>query len=188
MSDPKFAAMAARFSAKPHGTRHRYLSGCRCVPCRAANSRYETARAADRKAGDWNGYVSANAARAHILRLGRAGVGQKLIVAACDVPYSIVHSIATGRRLRIRARTERRIVAVDATVRGDNSLVDSAATWRLLDRLLEGGYSKVQLARWIVGPHARSLQLKRGRITARTASRVERVYQMLQDGKLRRDR
>lgn len=44
---------------RSHGDRLKYLAGCRCVPCRAANSRYEVARAAARKAGDWNGLVPA---------------------------------------------------------------------------------------------------------------------------------
>ena len=29
---------------KPHGTRLKYMGGCKCMLCRAANSRYETER------------------------------------------------------------------------------------------------------------------------------------------------
>ena len=40
-----------RIAALPHGVRARYSIGCRCVPCRKANSEYESARARARKAG-----------------------------------------------------------------------------------------------------------------------------------------
>ena len=60
MISPKdSASIRVRFAAEPHGTRHRYLSGCKCVPCRAANSRYSTERAAAQRAGDWRGFVPA---------------------------------------------------------------------------------------------------------------------------------
>ncbi len=38
-----------------HGTRARYVSGCRCDDCRRANRLYERARYAARAGGDWNG-------------------------------------------------------------------------------------------------------------------------------------
>ena len=64
---------AADLSAtKPHGTRLKYMGGCKCMLCRAANSRYETERAVARKNGDWNGIVDARAARRHILKLSKA--------------------------------------------------------------------------------------------------------------------
>jgi len=40
-----------------------------------ANSRYETERAVARKNGDWNGIVDARAARRHISKLSKAGIG-----------------------------------------------------------------------------------------------------------------
>lgn len=57
---------------RPHGDRLRYMAGCRCKECRAANTAYETQRALARKAGDWNGVVSAARARSHIAVLSAA--------------------------------------------------------------------------------------------------------------------
>jgi hypothetical protein len=58
----------------------------------------------------------------------------------------------------------------------------------MLDELLEQGYTRVQLARWL-GSKAKmpSLQLKTDFVTARSAMRVERMYEAVKAGKLRRD-
>lgn len=57
ISSKDFASIRVRFAEEPHGTRHRYLGGCRCLPCRAANSRYSCERAAAQRAGDCRGFV-----------------------------------------------------------------------------------------------------------------------------------
>lgn len=48
---------------RPHGTRLKYVGGCRCDACRSANSAYERDRQLARKHGDWNGLASARRAR-----------------------------------------------------------------------------------------------------------------------------
>lgn len=83
---------------RPHGTRARYASGCRCLPCRAANSRYQSERLRARRSGDWNGVVCSDRARRHIETLRGRGIGYKQIAAAADLPTSIVWGIKTGAR------------------------------------------------------------------------------------------
>ena len=61
--EQRIAALKARAVAKPHGTRARYSAGCKCMFCRAANSRYKVARALERKNGNANPIVSAERAR-----------------------------------------------------------------------------------------------------------------------------
>ena len=188
MADPKFEVLRVRCAERPHGTRLRYVGGCRCVPCRAANSRYETGRALARASGDWNGIVSATRARQHIERLSAAGVGGKALSAASGVPYSIVCRIKDGRQLKIRARTEARILAVDEAAIADGALVDAGRARRMVQELVQQGYTKAQMAQWM-GYKRPVLQfLKTRHITARTASRVERMVALLRAGKLRRDR
>lgn len=165
-------------AARPHGTRLRYLSGCRCVPCRAANSRYETARAAARKAGEWNGCVDAAPARAHLLKLGRQGVGYKSVAAAASVAVSVVAKIRSGERRQVRSLTARRILAVTADARADASTVPAGPTWRRIHQLLEEGYTKGRLAREL-GATRPALQLGRRRVLASTAVRVERLHRRL---------
>jgi hypothetical protein len=181
-----FDSMRTACAGKPHGTRQRYVSGCRCGPCRSANSRYECERARARAAGDWNGYVSAGAARDHVLALGEQGIGYKSVAAAADVATSIVAKIRSGDREQIRRRTERRILAVDQAAVADGALVDARPGWKKIRDLLSRGFTRVQLAEWI--GNKGSLQLGRQRMTARSASRVERMVRLLEAGKLRRTR
>lgn len=168
----------ARLAERPHGTRLRYLGGCRCVPCRAANSRYQTERSALRRAGEWNGIVDAAPAAANIFLLSRQGVGYKSVADAAGVSRSIVAKIRSGERKHIRAATARRILAVTADARADASTVPAGPTWRRVRLLLEEGYTKARLAREL-GAQTPALQLGRRRVLAITAVRVERLYRKL---------
>lgn len=107
----------------PHGTRVRYMTGCKCMLCRAANSRYETERALARKNGDWNGLVFADRARAHIKMLSRRGIGRDLVADVSGISRSMIADIKACRKLRIRARTEKRILAVSEEARASRTLV-----------------------------------------------------------------
>jgi len=162
--------------AFPHGTRSAYVRGCRCAPCTAANALYALGRyRARRLKDDWNDLVPAEAARAHILKLSKAGVGRRAIAAASDVSSSALAQIRAGRSHRIRARTARRILAVDVGCRADASLVSAKGTWRLIGLLIEEGFTKAELARRI-GLASPALQFRKGRVLARTALRVKKLY------------
>lgn len=159
----------------PCGTRVRYVRGCRCDACRAANTQYERERGAARRAGDWNGLVDARLARAHLRKLSRQGVGRRAVAAASDVAESLLCDIRAGRKTRIRARTERRILAVTPAMASDRALVDATPTWELLEELLEEGFTEAQLARWL-GYETPRLQLGRERVTARNAHDVQVLH------------
>lgn len=167
-----------RLAERPHGTRLRYMGGCRCVPCRAANSRYETERAAARKRGEWAGVVPAAPARAHLLKLSRLGIGYKSVAAAAGVALSVAAKIRSGERVQVRATTLRRILAVDAGARADASTVPAGPTWRRIGQLLEEGYTRGRIAREL-GAKRPCLQLGRHRVLASTALRVERLHRRL---------
>lgn len=164
-------------ASRQHGDRLRYMSGCRCGECRAANSRYERVRQKARKAGDWNGIVPSDKARAHIRKLARQGVGRRSISAAADVPDSIVFAIRAGKKPHIRARTERKILAVTPAMRGDRSLVPAGPLWRRIGLLLEEGYTKTQLAKML--GYAAALQFNKRRVTARSDADVAALYRRL---------
>lgn len=163
---------------REHGDRLKYIGGCRCDLCRAANSRYESERQRLRKAGDWNGVVPAAKARAHLKRLSRQGIGRRSVQAATDIADSILLKIRNGERKQIRARTERKILAVNKAVAGDRSLVSAAATWRLIDDLLDEGYTKTFIARRM-GYKSRALQVGKEQCTVRMAADIERVHREL---------
>ena len=162
---------------RAHGERLRYMAGCRCLKCRMANSNYETGRAAARRRGEWNGLVDAALARAHLLKLRRKGIGYKTAADAASVARSTVAKILSGERKRMRAQALKRILAVTPAARADSSCVPAARTWRLIEELLEEGFSKAALAREILGnPKARALQIRRRFVLARTQAAVERVW------------
>jgi hypothetical protein len=167
-----------RLAERPHGTRLRYISGCRCVPCRAANSRYETERLAARKRGEWNGIVCSDRARAHLLALSGAGVGRRAVGEASGVAITVIQQVRSGRRPQIRAATERRILAVDRQALADGARVPAGPTWRRVRELLAEGYTKARIAREL-GAQKPALQLGRRRVLAITAVRVERLHRRL---------
>ena len=182
----KFDQMRQACLNRPHGTRDRYMAGCRCVPCRAANSRYACERAIARSAGDWNGIVDAAPARKHLRKLSASGVGRDSVAAATGISGTILFAITSGERRQIRARTLRKILATDQSIAGDHALVDAGPTWKLLDVLLEDGYSKAQIARWL-GLKCK-IQFRRHTVTVRNAHKVQRMYDDVRAGRLRRDR
>lgn len=161
---------------KPHGTRIKYLGGCRCLPCRCAFSNYETARARARKNGDWNGNVSTDAAREHILALSADGIGYKTVAKLSGVSKTIIFQIRSGSKRLIWARTERKILAV--TGAGDHAgaaLVDAEETWRLIDELIEEGFTKARISREL-GHKTRALQIGKTQCLARTARAVRALW------------
>jgi hypothetical protein len=181
----RLAQLRTYASRAQHGTRGRYMVGCRCLQCRAANSNYCVQREHERQAGDTRSIVSAFNARAHMLALSRIGIGYKAIADASGVACSVAQRIFSGDQVHIRQDTERRILATDEGARADGSLVDGAKAWRQIESLLEDGYTKQQLAHWL-GYKGKTLQLRRGRMTARNASRIERLARLIEEGKLKR--
>jgi hypothetical protein len=182
----RIAALKESCAGKPHGTRARYKTGCRCMVCRAANSRYNCARERARRDGDRRDLVPVTRVLRHLRVLSRRGVGYKAVADAAGISRSTLGAILMGRRTRIRMHRERAILAVDAGARSGGSLVCAQRTWRRIEKLLEAGYSKAQIARWCGWKY--SIQLSHDVITARNAMRVERVANLIEAGRLRRDR
>jgi hypothetical protein len=165
-------------ATREHGDRLRYLGGCRCFDCRRANTAYEAARKVARAAGDWNGIVSAEKARDHMKMLSSQGVGRRSVAAASDVADSVLMEVITGRKARIRARTERAILAVTTEAAADHALVPAKATWKLINRMLKDGHTKAGLAAKL-GYKSPALQLKTDFVTVRNAHLVERLADQL---------
>jgi len=163
---------------RPHGDRLRYIGGCRCDACRAANTAYERSRNAARAAGDWNGIVSADKARRHIKKLSKLGVGRRAVAAATDISDTILFEIRSGTRKNIRARTERLILAVTTDVRGEAFLVPAGPTWALIDELIAAGHTKSEIALGI-GRKTPALQLDKTTITLRNEAAVKRLHARL---------
>jgi hypothetical protein len=184
--ESRIAKLIASCATKPHGERARYMAGCRCLPCRAAHARYNADCERRIRNGITNKLVPADRAREHLVNLSRKGIGRHAVRAATDIAESILHQITQGRRLHICEAAERRILAVDESVRSDHSLMDARTIWKLLDELIDRGYSRAQLARWL-GKRSPALQISRGKMLAVQGLQIQRLYARLQAGLLRRD-
>ncbi len=164
----------------PHGTRARYVNGCRCGGCRAANSEYERLRYRQRKLGraEPGHLVAATRARRHLLALRAAGTGRRAVAEASGVPASTVADVASGKKLHLRASTEARLLAVEPVVQG-GTLVPAGPTAALLADLERRGWTEAELAARMGLVDGR-LQLNRaGKVLARTAQQVRRLHWQL---------
>lgn len=179
MSARGLRSAAELADGKPCGTRVRYYAGCRCDACRRANTEYERERAEARARGEGNGLVSAERARGHLQKLSRSGVGRKTAADAAKVAASVVSLIVDGQRLKIRAQTERRILAVTPATAADGARVSARATWRLLDELIAAGYSQARIASEVLGRPVRSLQISRYLVEVRTVAMVRAAYERM---------
>lgn len=180
---PTMAARGLRSAAdlaagKPCGTRVRYYAGCRCQACRAANTAYARERQAARARGEGNHIVSAEPAREHLAWLSAQGVGHKTAADAAKVAGSIVTKIVYGQRTKIRAQTERRILAVTVDTAMDGARIDAAPTKRLLAELRACGYTNVVIASELLGRRVRGLQIgKSPTVEVRTAALVRALHE-----------
>jgi hypothetical protein len=172
LKDPR--VLGARRS---HGSRLRYLSGCKCLKCRMANSNYEALRARARKNGDWNGLIDTIRVREHLFALSRAGVGYKSVADAADVGRTCLMLVRQGKRHHIRARAAKRVLAVTSAAIADGALVRAERTWRLIKQLLAEGFTQTRIAREL-GSQARApaLQLRRDFVLASSALKVEKLW------------
>lgn len=167
------------FASRPHGSRVRYVAGCRCVPCRAANSRYQSSRLLAIARGDGNRIVDAAPALARIRELSRRGMGYRQVAAAAGVPTSTVSAIRGGRKRRIREATARRILAVPCR-RAPGALIPAGPSWKLLDKLVADGYPRIRLAFWLGQTRSNGLQLSRRFVCMRTARMIRALYDCLE--------
>ena len=160
-----------------HGTRARYVHWhCRCAPCRKSNTEYAKVRALALIAGDNNGLVSAAAAQAHLNALSAQGIGKRAVAAASDVSLTVLQDVRNGTKTHIRARTERRILAVDAGAMSDHAHVPAKETRAAMRELLRHGLTKREIAARL-GSTAEvpALQLTRRHVTALNAMKVRKL-------------
>lgn len=228
-----------------HGTRSRYVAGCRCADCTRANTEAYRARRAKvaaaansvrpsgppgrgvvvragfrhtvrtcpgangapcvrspptwlrgshtvcsrcvERATIWNGNVPVDPARAHLLRLRRAGVGYKSVAAACDVSGHVLAKVLAGRGT-VRAETVRRVLRVDAGARADHALAPPSSVARMrrvLDRLVRAGFRKGEIAQ-LLGSKRKALVIgqKRGALVS-TVAAVDRLWRKWERGEVR---
>ena len=168
------------------GTVRAYNRGCRCLRCGRAYSLYRTDRRQAQKRGETRRYIPIAKVQRHLKKLSRQGVGYRAVAAVLDVCPTYIQSVKVGRRRKcIREHIAKRILAVDAGAVSDSALVNSSKSWKVLNKLLERGYSGRQLGRWL-GSRFGRLPERGHRMTARMVRNVEQLYKRLNEGRLKR--
>ena len=134
----------------------------------------------------WNGLVSAGPARAHLMKLRRAGVGYKSVAAASDVGKTVLCGVLDRSVTQIRAETAKRILAVDADARADASIVTAQRMNRQITEMRGAGFTLRALAHLLGYAHPDAvLQLGiRPRALAVTRRRVDRLYRKWRRGEV----
>lgn len=183
-AEERIAKLKRAAESLPCGKRAKFIAGCRCEACHEANRVYMRALYRRRKAGDLNPIVSAAPARAHIRKLSKQGVGNRSIADIVGIQVRRISAIRNGTRKKLRKKTVDAILSIDKTAATGRALIDATDTWKLLDELVERGYSKAQLGRWL---HNTDLQVAKDRVTADLAARVKKLVVLLNSGKLKRE-
>lgn len=106
------------------------------------------------------------------------GVGKRAVAAASDVALSVVDGVRSGRKARIRARTERRLLAVTADMVSDGALTSARRGLQLIEALRQEGFSKAELARRL-GYATPALQFKGSRMRVRSMARLGALHSRL---------
>lgn len=141
-----------------HGTHACYvLDRCRCVPCTAANSAYESQRTRAIAYGRTD-MVDAAPVRAHLARLTAAGMGFKQLTKVHGIASGTITKIVYGVHgdkprppaRRVRKDTADRILAIPLPRLEDlapNQIVNGTGTRRRIESLHALGWSAAALAR-----------------------------------------
>lgn len=145
----------------------------------------EVCAACVERATVWDGLVDAKRALRHLRQLSRAGVGYVSVAEASDVCKTVLAEILAGKP-RIRASTERKILAVDRDAIADHGLVDAKRTRELFAKLRARGFTLRHLAELLeYSSPATSAQVAgRDRVTAATERRIERIWRRAQLGEI----
>lgn len=125
--------------------------------------------------------VDATAAREHVFRLARRGVGYKQVADAAHLSPGVVLLIRTGERASIRPETACAILGVSEDARADHGLVSSTRTRALIRKMLARGFTKAALGRLLGATTARpTLQIGiRDEVTLANAAKVERLWKRI---------
>lgn len=109
---------------RQHGTHARYHhgpnqndqpGGCRCQPCRSANTTYQQQRRRNIAYGRWPTaqYLDAAPVRAHLHQLQAAHIDLKHVATTAGLSTNTVWRIAAGRTTKVRPRIHAAILAIN---------------------------------------------------------------------------
>lgn len=177
MSSTSIARLKDSLAAydRPHGTRSRYQSGCRCLPCRVESARYARALVERLKNGEANPIISAGRACRRLRTLAKHGMGLIVISQATGINRRTLGNIRCGSVKRTRKATSDTICRVSLSDVSDYSLVPAKPVWRMIDNLRIEGYSYRQLE-LKTGIGYQAMWARKPCVRAVTKMKVEKFY------------
>lgn len=180
MRPPTLATAEILAANKPHGTRIRYMGGCRCLPCRASNSRYECARAVQRRLGLGSHLVPARASRCRLIELSRRGIGRRSVSNATGISETVLSKIKSGRRSQVRALTEKKILELRGNTPPRSAIVPATDAWTMIRKLMSEGFTKRELSNRL--GYRSYIQFNPRRMTLRNVSKVRAFFRLIMAG------
>lgn len=138
----------------------------------------------------WNGLVDVGPAREHLRKLSQAGVGYKAVADAASVAYSLTGGIAMGAIRKCRARTLRKILAVDAGARADHSIISSKRLVKNFRWLTEIGFTLRELGKLLGYKSATAANVlllnarRSGHVVAINDAKIERLRKRVDAGEI----
>ena len=153
-----------------HGTRARYLRGCKCAECREANRVYGRAYKDAAARGIRRTVPTARVLR-HVEKLHAAGVEYRAIARAAECCTSVLVAIVNLGQERMSPEIARRILDLGEEARRYNSLapIDEAA--RIVTLLEAHGVNRHAVAKSMGWSHG-SFQVRQESVTRRTYRRL----------------
>lgn len=155
-----------------HGTRARYLSSCRCLPCRAANADYvRTHRPPER--------VDATTARAHLRALMALtpSIGVLQASKLSGLSRSLLLRIRNGQQQTITLSIQARVLAIQP-IAAPGQRVNGYKTRDFIRRLVKEGYTRARLAA-LLGLRSRNLRWRGRTVTVRHEQKAQRLHARL---------
>lgn len=153
-------------SACERPSRGRYIQGCRCDACRAANNAYEKQRVKDVAKEKWGAkvpyFTDAEPVRDHLNRLLENGYTKRGIVRDYGIPRATIHNIMTahgrtGRPVeRVKTVTALQILEIgtrESFVYYRNGFI--VGVFESLQELCEKTGKTMKTAQWLCTPSAR---------------------------------
>lgn len=172
-------------SVAEHGTRSRYVRGCRCDDCREANRTYARRRDvygwSERVAADW---CDAEPARLHVQALQAQGMGYKRVAAQAGLSVSVLHALLWGKHGHPAKRMLRRnadaILAVTFDA-ADGAIADPTGTVRRIRALQAIGWPLREIGEriGIATSNLGTIACGYRAVTHATARKVAQVYDEL---------
>lgn len=162
-----------------HGSKVRYMNGCRCRKCRAGNATYEARLNVDRFWFGPNNLVPTDEVQRHLKWLASHGIGHKTVAKVCGVGKSTLADILWYGKAHIRRRRALRVLSLQPTldIMPKTHKVQAGETLAKLQALAKMGIPRATVSRDGLGNMSALQACAKPTVIVRTAIRLRDYYE-----------